>query len=204
MPPVRPTRINSCSAAGVPEAISSRSTAHPAARVAADDQPEDPMTPEPDALRAHVIDLLRGGHAHATFDDAVRDLPAKLRGKVPRGLPYSAWQLVEHMRLTQEDILQFSRNYDRSYESPEWPEGYWPSLAEPLDEDDWDASIKGFRADREAIEALVRDPAQDLFAPFPWGEGQTLLREALLVADHTSYHLGQLVVVRRLLGAWPE
>ncbi len=162
------------------------------------------MTPEPDALRAHLIELLRGGHAHATFDDAVRGLPAKLRGKVPRGLPYSAWQLVEHMRLTQEDILQFSRNYDRSYESPEWPEGYWPSAPEPLDEDDWDDSIKEFRADREAIEALVRDPARDLFAPFPWGEGQTLLREALLVVDHTSYHIGQLVVVRRLLGAWPE
>lgn len=162
------------------------------------------MTPQPDALRAHLIELLRGGHGHVTFDDAVRDLPVKLRGKVPRGLPYSAWQLVEHMRLTQEDILFFSRNYDRSYESPEWPEGYWPSTPAPLDDDDWDKSVNGFRADRGAIEALVLDPAQDLFAPFPWGEGQTLLREVLLVADHTSYHIGQLVLLRRLLGAWPE
>jgi hypothetical protein len=159
---------------------------------------------QPDALRTHLLDLLHGGHAHATFDDAVRDLPAKLRGKVPRGLPYSAWQLVEHMRLTQEDILLFSKNRDGSYQSPEWPDGYWPSGEAPLDDEDWEKSIAGFRADRVAFEALVADPAQDLFAPFPWGEGQTLLREGLLIADHTSYHLGQLIVVRRLLGAWPE
>jgi len=159
---------------------------------------------QPDALRTHLLDLLHGGHAHATFDDAVRDLPAKLRGKVPRGLPYSAWQLVEHMRLTQEDILLFSKNRDGSYQSPEWPDGYWPSGEAPLDDEDWEKSIAGFRADRVAFEALVADPTQDLFAPFPWGEGQTLLREGLLIADHTSYHLGQLIVVRRLLGAWPE
>jgi hypothetical protein len=119
-------------------------------------------------------------------------------------LPYSAWQLVEHMRLTQEDILLFSKNRDGSYQSPEWPDGYWPSGEAPLDDEDWEKSIAGFRADRVAFEALVADPAQDLFAPFPWGEGQTLLREGLLIADHTSYHLGQLIVVRRLLGAWPE
>jgi hypothetical protein len=159
---------------------------------------------QPDALRTHLLDLLHGGHAHATFEDAVRDLPAKLRGKVPRGLPYSAWQLVEHVRLTQEDILLFSKNRDGTYQSPEWPDGYWPSGEAPLDDDDWEKSIAGFRADRVAFEALVADPTQDLFAPFPWGEGQTLLREGLLIADHTSYHLGQLIVVRRLLGAWPE
>ena len=159
---------------------------------------------QPDALRTHLLDLLHGGHAHATFEDAVRDLPAKLRGKVPRGLPYSAWQLVEHMRLTQEDILLFSKNRDGSYQSPEWPDGYWPSGEAPLDDEDWEKSIAGFRADRVAFEALVADPTQDLFAPFPWGEGQTLLREGLLIADHTSYHLGQLIVVRRLRGAWPE
>ena len=162
------------------------------------------MRAKPDALRMHVLDLLHGGHAHVTFDDAVRDLPARLRGKVPRGLPYSAWQLVEHMRLAQEDILLFSRNRDGTYESPEWPEGYWPSTEAPLDDEDWDKATAAFRADRAAFEALISDPAQDLFAPFPWGEGQTLLREALLIADHTSYHLGQLIAVRRLLGAWPE
>jgi hypothetical protein len=162
------------------------------------------MTAHPDPLRAHLLELLHGGHAHVNFEDAVRDLPARLRGKVPRGLPYSAWQLVEHMRLTQEDILLFSRNYDGTYESPEWPEGYWPSAEAPPDDEDWDKSIAGFRADRAAFEALIREAKQDLFAAFPWGEGQTLLREALLIADHTSYHLGQLVAVRRLVGAWPE
>ena len=162
------------------------------------------MTAQPDPLRAHLLELLHGGHAHVNFEDAMRDLPARLRGKVPRGLPYSAWQLVEHMRLTQEDILLFSRNYDGTYESPEWPEGYWPSAEAPPDDEDWDKSIAGFRADRAAFEALISDAKQDLFAAFPWGEGQTLLREALLIADHTSYHLGQLVVVRRLVGAWPE
>ena len=162
------------------------------------------MTANPDPLRAHVLELLHGGHAHVNFEDAVRDLPARLRGKVPRGLPYSAWQLVEHMRLTQEDILFFSRNYDGTYESPEWPEGYWPSAEAPPDDEDWDKSIAAFRADRAAFEALISEAKQDLFAAFPWGEGQTLLREALLIADHTSYHLGQLVAVRRLVGAWPE
>jgi hypothetical protein len=162
------------------------------------------MPPNPDPLRAHLLELLRGGHAHVSFDDATRDLPAKLRGRVPRGSPYSAWQLIEHMRLTQEDILRFSRNNDGTYESPEWPEGYWPSAAAAADDDGWDSSLRAFRADRQAMEALVLDPAQDLFTPFPWGEGQTLLREAMLVADHTAYHLGQLVLIRRLVGAWPE
>lgn len=162
------------------------------------------MPPTPDPLRAHLVELLRGGHAHVTFDDATRDLPAKLRGKVPRGSPYSAWQLIEHMRLTQEDILRFSRNTDGTYESPEWPEGYWPSGGAPADDDAWESLLRAFRADRQAMEALVLDPAQDLFTPFPWGEGQTLLREALLVTDHTAYHLGQVVLVRRLVGAWPE
>jgi len=162
------------------------------------------MTAHPDPLRGHLLELLHGGHAHVNFEDAVRDLPARLRGKVPRGLPYSAWQLVEHMRLTQEDILLFSRNYDGTYESPEWPEGFWPSAEAPPDDEDWEKSIAGFRADRAAFEALISDAKQDLLTAFPWGEGQTLLREALLIADHTSYHLGQLVAVRRLVGAWPE
>ena len=162
------------------------------------------MSANPDPLRAHLIELLRGGHAHVSFDDATRDLPAKLRGKAPRGSPYSAWQLLEHMRLTQRDILQFSRNYDGTYESPEWPEGYWPTASAPADDGGWEATLQGFRDDRKALEALLLDSGQDLFKPFPWGEGQTLLREALLVADHTAYHLGQLVLVRRLVGAWPE
>ncbi len=160
------------------------------------------MTPAPDPLRAHLLELLHGGHAHLSFDDAVRDLPADLRGKAPRGSPYTAWQLVEHLRLAQDDILRFSRNTDGSYEELEWPDDYWPKAKAPRDAAEWEASLAAFRADRKAMEALVADPAQDLFAPFPWGDGQTLLREAMLVADHTAYHLGQLVLLRRLIGAW--
>jgi hypothetical protein len=160
------------------------------------------MTPAPDPLRAHLLELLHGGHAHLSFDDAVRDLPADLRGKAPRGSPYTAWQLVEHLRLAQDDILRFSRNTDGSYEELEWPDDYWPKAKAPRDDAEWEASLAAFRADRKAMEALVADPAQDLFAPFPWGDGQTLLREAMLVADHTAYHLGQLVLLRRLIGAW--
>lgn len=160
------------------------------------------MTRAPDPLRAHVLELLRGGHAHLSFDDAVRDLPADLRGKAPRGSPYTAWQLVEHMRLAQDDILRFSRNTDGSYEELEWPDDYWPKAKAPRDDAEWEESLAAFRTDRKAMEALVADPAQELFAPFPWGDGQTLLREAMLVADHTAYHLGQLVLLRRLIGAW--
>ncbi|HYL29061.1 MAG TPA: DinB family protein, partial [Gemmatimonadales bacterium] len=150
----------------------------------------------------HLLELLHGGHAHLSFDDAVRDLPADLRGKAPRGSPYTAWQLVEHLRLAQDDILRFSRNTDGSYEELEWPDDYWPKARAPRDDAEWEASLAAFRADRKAMEGLVADPAQDLFAPFPWGDGQTLLREAMLVADHTAYHLGQLVLLRRLIGAW--
>ena len=160
------------------------------------------MTPAPDPLRAHLLELLHGGHAHLSFDDAVRDLPADLRGKAPRGSPYTAWQLVEHLRLAQDDILRFSRNTDGSYEELEWPDDYWPKAKGPRDDAEWEASLAAFRQDRTAMEALVADPAQDLFAPFPWGTGQTLLREAMLVADHNAYHLGQLVLLRRLIGAW--
>jgi hypothetical protein len=160
------------------------------------------MTRAPDPLRAHLLELLRGGHAHLSFDDAVRDLPADLRGKAPRGSPYTAWQLVEHMRLAQDDILRFSRNTDGTYQELEWPDDYWPKAKAPRDDAEWEASLAAFRADGKAMEALAADPAQDLFAPFPWGTGQTLLREAMLVADHTAYHLGQLVLLRRLIGAW--
>lgn len=160
------------------------------------------MTPAPDPLRAHLLELLHGAHAHLTFDDAVRDLPPDLRGKAPRGSPYTAWQLVEHIRLAQDDILRFSRNTDGSYEELDWPDDYWPRAKGPRDDAEWEASLAAFREDRKAMEALVTDPTQDLFAPFPWGTGQTLLREAMLAADHTAYHLGQLVLLRRLIGAW--
>ena len=152
------------------------------------------------AVRQHVLYLLGGGGAHVGFDEAVKGLPEALRGKAPRGLPYSTWQLLEHMRITQWDIVEFSRN--REHRSPEWPAGYWPLSAAPPNRSAWTKSLAAFRADLEAMKTLVRDPATDLYARIPWGDGQTILREALLVADHNAYHLGELVVVRRVLGAW--
>ena len=156
--------------------------------------------PNDAALRQHLLNLLHGGHAHATFDDAVKDMPAELRGKQPKGAEHSAWQLLEHLRITQWDILEFSR--DAKHKSPDWPEGYWPVKPEPPDEKAWDKSVHAFRKDLKAMCELVADKSTDLFATIPHGDGQTILREALLVADHNAYHLGQLVLLRRLLGAW--
>jgi hypothetical protein len=155
-------------------------------------------------LRVHVLELLRGGHAHVTFDDAVADLPPSLRGKRPEPLPYSPWELVEHIRISQRDILDYTLAPDAAgYNSLPWPKGYWPKTPAPPSAAAWDKSIAAIHADREAMEALVKDPARDLFDKVPAAtEGQTLLREALLLADHTSYHVGELVAVRRLLGAW--
>lgn len=154
------------------------------------------------ALREHLLYLLRGGGAHLDFEKVIADLPAELRSVKPPGLPFTAWQLLEDLRIAQWDILEFSRN--AKHISPAWPAGYWPEGDAPPDDAAWEKSVKAFRADLKAIEVLVRNPQTDLFARIPHGEGQTILREALLVADHNAYHLGQLVLVRRLLGAWPE
>jgi len=154
------------------------------------------------ALREHVLYLLEGGGAHAQFDQVIAGIPAKLRGRKPVGLPHSLWMLLEHMRIAQRDILEFSRN--RKHVSPEWPGGYWPTTEAPPSAAAWNASIKKFRQDLKAMGNLVTNPKTDLFARIPWGDGQTILREALLVADHNAYHLGQLFDARRLLGAWPE
>lgn len=159
-------------------------------------------TPHDAALRDHLIYLLSGGGAHLGFDAAVKGLPASLRGTAPKGLPYSPWQLVEHLRLAQWDIVEFSRN--REHVSPEWPRGYWPASASPPSESAWRKSLASFRADLQAMRDLVMNPATDPYARIAWGDGQTILREALLLADHNAYHLGELVVVRRLLGAWGE
>lgn len=152
------------------------------------------------SLRDHVLYLLSGGGAHLDFDAAIADLPADLRGAKPAGLPHTPWRLLEHMRIAQWDILEFSRN--PKHVSPKFPDGYWPQSDAPSDADAWDRGIASFRADLRAMQDLVADPATDLFAPIPHGQGQTILREALLVADHNAYHLGQLVTIRRLLGAW--
>ncbi|MBZ5599142.1 MAG: DinB family protein [Acidobacteriia bacterium] len=153
-------------------------------------------------LRQHLLDLLKGGGAHAKFDDVVPGFPAKLRGKKPVGLPHTPWMLLEHMRIAQWDILDFSRN--PQYQSLPWPEGYWPKTEAPPSAAAWNKSIRDFRKDLKAMQALVADSETDLYAKLPWGDGQTILREALLVADHNAYHLGQLVDARRVLGAWPE
>ena len=152
------------------------------------------------ALREHVVNLLTGGHAHATFEQAVKGLPAELRGKVAKGAEHSPWQLLEHLRLAQWDILDFSVN--AKYEALKWPNDYWPKEKAPADEKAWDKSVRAFKKDLKAMVALVEDEKTDLFAKIPHGDGQTILREALLLADHNAYHVGQLVLVRKMLGAW--
>ena len=154
------------------------------------------------ALREHLLYLLRGGGAHLNFDQAIAGLPPELRGARPPGVPHTPWRLLEHLRIAQWDILEFCRN--PRHVSPPFPNGYWPRGDAPPDDRAWDQAVDAFRTDLAAMCALVADPATDLFAPIPHGQGQTILREALLVADHLSYHLGQLVVVRRALGAWAE
>jgi hypothetical protein len=152
------------------------------------------------SLREHVVNLLKGGGAHVSFDDAVKDLPAELRGKRPKGADHSPWEVLEHMRIALWDILEFTR--DPKHVSPEFPSGYWPKTQAPPDAKAWDKSVHAFRADAKALADLVDDEATDLLARLPHGDGHTVLREALVAADHNAYHLGELVLVRRLLGAW--
>src|SRR5262249_27593982 len=152
------------------------------------------------ALREHLLELLGGKSAHLTFEEAVADLPPNLRGKRVAGAPHTAWRLLEHLRIAQCDILEFSRN--PRHTSPDWPAGYCPPDDAPPDPGAWDRSVAQFQADLKAMRDLVADPATDLFARIPHGDGQTILREALLVADHNAYHIGQMVMLRRALGAW--
>jgi hypothetical protein len=156
--------------------------------------------PNSKQLREHVIYLLNGGGAHARFEEVVKDMPEKFRGVKPEGLPHSAWMLLDHLRLAQWDILEFSRN--SKHTSPDWPKGYWPKTEAPPSAAAWNKSVQQFRKGLKSMQDLVANPKTDLYARIPWGDGQTILREALLVADHNAYHLGQLVDVRRLLGAW--
>jgi hypothetical protein len=151
-------------------------------------------------LRDHLLELLRGGHGHATFDKAIKDLPANLRGAKAPSLAHTIWQLLEHLRLAQWDILEFSR--DPNHVSPDFPKGYWPETAAPPDDAAWETSVESFRRDLQAMQDLVADPKTDLFAKLPWGDGQTVLREAMLTADHNAYHVGQIVSTRQALGGW--
>jgi hypothetical protein len=152
------------------------------------------------AIRDHVVNLLTGRGAHVDWEESFNNVPPELRGVRPDGLPYSLWELLEHMRIAQWDILEFSR--DAKHASPEWPAGCWPASQAPPDAKAWDKSLKSFSDDLEAMKKLVADSETDLFAKIPHGTGQTILREALLVADHNSYHLGQVLTVRRILGNW--
>jgi hypothetical protein len=149
------------------------------------------------SLRQHIINLLTKGEAHAGLHSVLKDFPAKLRGRKPEGAPHTAWQLLEHMRIGQWDILRFI--LDADHVSPKWPEGYWPKTDKPRDARAWAKSVRQFFQDLDAICKLVRDPKRDLLAAIPHGTGQTLLREALVLADHNAYHLGQIVMVRRTL-----
>jgi hypothetical protein len=152
------------------------------------------------ALREHLLYLLQGGGAHANFDSAIDGVPAAMRGKRPEGAEHSPWEIVEHMRIAQWDILEFSRS--PRHVSPEWPAGYWPKTQLPPNSVAWNKTVKAFRSDLKTMCQLVGRRSTDLYAPIPHGEGQTILREALLIADHNAYHLGELVLVRRLLGTW--
>ena len=153
------------------------------------------------SLRQHLLFVLNEEGAHANFDSAIKGLPAELRGKKPKGSAYSAWQLLEHMRIAQSDILEFTR--DPKHVSPEWPDAYWPASPEPPDAKAWEKSVKAFRSDLRAIAEIVADPNTDLTAPLPHAKDKTVLREVLLVADHNAYHTGEIVLLRRILGAWP-
>ena len=158
--------------------------------------------PMNDPVREQIIKLLQGGQAHLTLDDVLKNFPQSLRGLRPAGAPHSAWQLLEHLRIAQWDILEFSRS--AKHVSPKWPEGYWPSSDRPPTDAAWKKCISAIKRDCRAMQKLVENPRTDLYSKIPHGTGQNILREALLIADHNAYHIGQLLLVRRLLGAWKE
>jgi DinB superfamily len=152
---------------------------------------------KPDPLRQHLINLLTKAEAHVDLESSIKDFPAKLRGTKPEGSPHTPWQLLEHIRIAQWDILEFSKN--GKHKSPKWPDEYWPTTGAPPNDKAWAKSVKQIQADLKAMVQLVNDPKKDLFAEIPHGDGQTLLRETLLIADHNAYHLGQLVMLRRMM-----
>ena len=156
------------------------------------------MSDHEKALRDQLARVLDWDHAHARFDDAVTGFPADLRGTRPSGAPHSAWELLEHLRIALWDILEFSR--DGKHVSPDFPSGYWPSAQTPPDANAWDESAAAYRRDLKALADLALDPDVDLYAKIPHGDGQTILRELVVAIDHNAYHVGQLMLVRRMLG----
>ena len=154
------------------------------------------------ALREQLVALLKGGGAHVHFMDALDGFPEAKRGTFVEGLAHTGWQLIEHVRIAQLDIVEFSR--DPKHVSPGFPEGYWPKTPVPPDQAAWQKSVEAFQQDLQEMIKLVNNPKTDLYMVIPHGDGQTILRQALLLADHNAYHLGQLIDLRRALGAWPE
>ena len=152
-------------------------------------------------LREQLLFLLRGGNAHMSFDQAVAGFPLEHINGQPPNVSYSPWQLLEHMRIAQWDILEFMRNPD--HVSPQWPEGYWPRAGEKADEIKWEKTLGDFRADLGALQDMVENPGTDLVAPIPHAPGYTVLREILLVADHNAYHIGEFAILRQVMGTWP-
>lgn len=151
-------------------------------------------------LREHLLNLLNSDAAHVTFEAAVKDLPANLRGQRVKHVERSPWEILEHLRIAQWDILEYIRN--PKHVSPDFPEGYWPTMESPPSDKSWTESVTAFRSDLDAFTNLLSNPATDVLAPIAHAGGKTILREVLLLADHNAYHLGQLVMLRRLLGAW--
>ena len=160
------------------------------------------MSETNDPLIIQLLALIRGGQAHATLDEAVKDFPPEHYATVPPNLPYSAWQLLEHLRITQRDILNFSAPPTGGYHGLKWPDEYWPKSPAPPTKANWGHTLADIREDQQKFEQLLLKPGVDLYKPFLWGNGQNLLREALLIADHNAYHLGELIVLRRILGIW--
>jgi hypothetical protein len=158
------------------------------------------MSSEDRVTRKALLEFLKGGNAHASVEDALKEFPASLYTEKPEGAPHTAWQLLEHIRVALHDLLDFSRN--PGYRAPQWPGDYWPKKDAPSSTESWDASVRALKSDLREFEKLLRDPAVNLTAKIPWGEGQNILREILLAGDHTSYHVGQLIMLRKQLGAW--
>jgi hypothetical protein len=156
------------------------------------------MTNEHKILIAEITKLLKGGGAHVSFADAIKDLDVDLRGKVPANMPYSVWQLVEHIRIAQRDMLQFSKDAD--YKSPKWPDEYWVKEKAPKDDATWNKSVKQIEDDLAAFIELIHQ--EDIYKKIPHGDGQNILREALQIADHNAYHVAEIVALRRMLNAW--
>ena len=157
---------------------------------------------ENSALVANLVDLLNKGNAHVSLDDSLKNIPFDLLGRKPQDLPYSLWQIAEHIRIAQSDILEFSR--DANYQSPAWPESYWPKETKPASEEEWKKCLNRIKKDRKEFIKLLQNSPAELFTVFEHGDGQTLLREALVLADHNSYHTGEIIVIRRLLDIWPK